>query len=86
MAEDTQIIYGFQTLLKGYAPSTFNMVYEDKKDLIAFITTKDAIIKGSTFEMHGENKNHFNEVSDEIKFEKRTLHIFDMKLYKTKYV
>ena len=85
MAEDIQTIYGFQTLLKGYAPSTFNMVYEDKKDLIAFVTTKDAIIKGSIFEMHGENESYFNEVSDEIKFEKRTLHIFELKLHKTQH-
>ena len=66
MAEETQTIYGFQTLLKGYAPSTFNKVYESKKDLIDFITTKDAIVKDSTFEMNGDNDSYFNEVSDVI--------------------
>jgi hypothetical protein len=47
--EGTQTIYGFQTKLKGYATTTFNMVYENKKDLIEFITKKDALIEGSIF-------------------------------------
>ena len=82
MAEDIQTIYGFKTTLKGYAPSTFNKVYEDKKDLIEFVTQKDAIVKGSTFEMVGQNEYILEEISDEIKLEKRTLYIFELKLHK----
>lgn len=85
-SEGTQTIYGFQTRLKGYSNTTFNQVFEDKKDLIKFITTKDIIIKGSTFKMIGENDSEFIEVPDDKNaWNLRQLSIFELHLHKTKY-
>lgn len=84
-SEGTQTIYGFQTKLKGYSTTIFNMVYENKKDLIEFITKKDALIEGSTFKMVGENDNDFIEVpDDENIFNRRRLSIFELYLHKSK--
>lgn len=85
-SEGTKTIYGFQTKLKGYSNTTFNQVFEDKKDLIEFITTKDKIIKGSIFKMVGDNDSEFIEVPEGIdSFHVRQLSIFELHLHKTKY-
>jgi len=83
--QEHQIIYGFQTKVAGSATSYFNITYEDKQDLIKFITTKGAIVKTSTFIMHGSNDNRFIEMpDDENEQSVRILTVFEMKLFKKK--
>jgi hypothetical protein len=80
---DSQSIYGFKTSCDGSAPETSRNVYEDKKALQELVTTKDWVIKGSTFEntMH----NNFIEVPDNKNKKNITrLDIFEMKFIKRK--
>jgi hypothetical protein len=80
----TQTIYGFRITRDGHATINSNQVYESKKDLINFITTKDFFIEGSTFKMVGENENHFIEVADDKSFwNKSQLTIFELHLNKS---
>ncbi len=80
----TQTIYGFRITKNGCAPFTSNQVYENKKDLINFITTKDSLVKGSNFKMIGENEKYFIEVPDDKNnWLKSELTIFEFHLNKS---
>jgi len=81
--QEYQIIYGFQTKVSGSAISYFNITYENKQDLIDFITTKGAIVKTSTFTKHDENC-FVESPDDKQEVNRRILTIFEMKLFKKK--
>lgn len=79
-----QTIYGFRIDKNGCAPFFSNQMYENKKDLINFITTKDSLIEGSTFEMSGESEKYFIEVPDDKNnWLKSKLTIFEFYLNKS---